>query len=74
MTNFPSISGKKLLTLLIKLGFEVIRIRGSHHFIRHSDGRSTVVPIHGNETLGPGLLHKILKDCELSISELVHLM
>ena len=30
--------------------------------MKHPDGRSTVVPIHGGETIGVGLLSKIQKD------------
>jgi predicted RNA binding protein YcfA (HicA-like mRNA interferase family) len=48
-----------------KAGFEVARVKGSHHFLRHSDGRGTVVPVHAGETIGPGLLSAILRDCEL---------
>ena len=70
MSTFPSLSGKELLKILKALGFDVIRIKGSHHFIRHSDGRSSVVPVHGKETIGAGLFHKILKDCELSIEDI----
>jgi len=66
MTTAPSLTGKKLLSALKKVGFEVLRVRGSHHFIHHADGRSTVVPVHSGETLGPGLLAKILRDCDLS--------
>jgi predicted RNA binding protein YcfA (HicA-like mRNA interferase family) len=74
MTNYPSVSGKYLLAALKKAGFTVIRIKGSHHFIQHTDGRSTVVPIHGNETLGIGLMSKILRDCELTRAELQKLL
>lgn len=52
----------------------MVRVRGSHHFLRHDDGRSTVVPAHSNETIGPGLLHKILRDCQLAAGELVELL
>jgi predicted RNA binding protein YcfA (HicA-like mRNA interferase family) len=69
MTNTPSLNGRKMIKSLQRLGFEVIRIKGSHHFVRHPDGRSTVIPVHGNETIGTGLFHKIIKDCELTISE-----
>ena len=58
MTSAPSLTGKELLAVLRKAGFEVLRIKGSHHFIRHTDGRSTVVPVHSGETIGPGLLAK----------------
>jgi len=66
MTVLPSISGKDLLAALRKAGFEVVRVRGSHHFLRHADSRTTVVPVHSGETIGPGLLSKILRDCEMS--------
>jgi predicted RNA binding protein YcfA (HicA-like mRNA interferase family) len=50
-------------------GFSVIRVKGSHHFLRHSDGRATVVPVHAGETIGPGLMSKILKDVEVDSDE-----
>jgi len=40
--------------------------KGSHHFIHHHDGRSTVVPVHSGETIVPGLFAKILRDCDLN--------
>jgi hypothetical protein len=36
---------------------------------RHPDGRRTVVPVHSGETIGPGLLSKILKDAEMEMDE-----
>jgi predicted RNA binding protein YcfA (HicA-like mRNA interferase family) len=48
-----------------------LRVRGSHHFLRHSDGRLTVIPVHAGETIGPGLLNKILKDIETEVDELL---
>ena len=69
MTTLPSLSGKKVVKALARAGFQVIRVRGSHHFLRHDDGRTTVVPIHSGETIGPGLLSKILRDCELTREE-----
>jgi len=51
-----------------------VRIKGSHHFLRHQDGRATVVPVHAGETTGPGLLGKILRDCELTRDEFASLL
>jgi predicted RNA binding protein YcfA (HicA-like mRNA interferase family) len=56
------------------IDFEVQRINGSHHFLRHPDGRTTVVPVHSGETLGPGLLSKILRDTERTRDELEELL
>jgi predicted RNA binding protein YcfA (HicA-like mRNA interferase family) len=58
----------------MRLGFTVVRIRGSHHFLRHEDGRATVIPSHGSETIGPGLLSKIRRDCGLTADELNKLL
>jgi predicted RNA binding protein YcfA (HicA-like mRNA interferase family) len=55
-----------LITALAKVGFSVSRIRGAHHFLKHADGRATVVPVHRGEVIGPGLLVKILRDCEMT--------
>lgn len=69
MSRTPRLTGSELLAALSKVGFAVKRIRGSHHFLIHADGRSTVLPIHSGETIGPGLMTKILRDCKLSANE-----
>jgi predicted RNA binding protein YcfA (HicA-like mRNA interferase family) len=74
MTSFPSWTGKDLLLALKNAGFLLVRVKGSHHFMQHADGRSTVVPVHAGETIGPGLLSKILRDCELSREQLQKLL
>jgi predicted RNA binding protein YcfA (HicA-like mRNA interferase family) len=56
MTKLPSLTGKDILSILKKLGFEIKRQKGSHVFLQHPDGRATVVPIHSGETIGPGLI------------------
>lgn len=63
-----------MVTALRKAGFEVARIKGSHHFLRHPDGRGTVVPVHGGETIGPGLLTAILRDAELDREDFIALL
>ncbi len=66
MTSVPSLTGKEIVSALKKAGFEVLRTKGSHYMIHHADGRSTVVPVHSGETIGPGLFAKILRDCDLN--------
>jgi predicted RNA binding protein YcfA (HicA-like mRNA interferase family) len=74
MSQFPSITGSELIKALGKLGFLVVRIKGSHHRIEHADGRKTTVPVHGKETLGPGILLKILRDLDLTRDDLLQLL
>jgi len=74
MTRLPRRTGSRLITTRAKAGFVVLRVRGSHHFLHHSDGRQTVVPVHRGETIGPGLLSQILCDCEVSREQFVALL
>ncbi len=74
MSELPALKGSRLIKALKKGGFEVIRTKGSHHFLKHPDGRTTVVPVHRGETIGPGLLGKILRDCEITRQELLNLL
>jgi predicted RNA binding protein YcfA (HicA-like mRNA interferase family) len=71
MTRLPRLKGKELVRILEKLGFEIIRTRGSHYFLKHADGRVTTVPVHTGEIIGPGLMRSILRDVELSAEDLL---
>lgn len=71
MSKLPRLTGKKLIKHLQKFGFYIARTKGSHHILKHSDGRMTVVPVHSNEIIGPGLLMKILADCEIDQNEFI---
>lgn len=64
--KLPALTGAEVIRALERGGFGVVRIRSSHHFLRHPDGRTTVVAVHGGETIGPGLMSKILRDCDLT--------
>ncbi len=69
MTRHARLTGKEIIAALRGAGFEVLRIKGSHHFLQHPAGRATVVPVHAGEIIGPGLMAKILHDCDLSREE-----
>jgi predicted RNA binding protein YcfA (HicA-like mRNA interferase family) len=70
MPKHPRLTGKELVDLLIKRGFRVARIKGSHYRLRHPDGRVTSVPVHRREIIGPGLLKQIVRDARLDIEDL----
>ena len=69
MARLPRLRGREVVAALRRAGFLVLRVRGSHHFMQHSDGRRTVVPVHAGETIGPGLLGKILRDAEMEAED-----
>ena len=67
-------TGAAMVRALERAGFVVIRVRGSHHFMRHPDGRATVVAVHAGEDIGPGLLAKMLRDVGLTRDEIAGLL
>ena len=62
MERQPVVSGKDLFKLPQGMGFVLLRTNGSHHRLRHPDGRVTTVPVHGNDDLPKGLLRKIIRE------------
>ena len=69
MAKLALVSGKKMCKILEKLGFEKVMGKGSHVRFKHLDGRRTVVPVHGNEDLGRGLIRTILNQIKFSREE-----
>lgn len=69
-TKQPVVTGEAMLRALKRAGFSLARIRGSHHFLEHADGRTTTVPIHAGATLKPGTLRGILRDIAVDPNDL----
>jgi predicted RNA binding protein YcfA (HicA-like mRNA interferase family) len=67
MRSLPALPGRLVIAALERAGFEVIRAKASHHFLRHRDNpsRQTVVPVHRRD-LPPGTLRAILRHARLS--------
>ena len=68
--KLPQITAVELIKFFNNIGFEIIRQHGSHVFLKHKDGRTTVIPNRPGEKLDRGLLNKIIKkDIEISREE-----
>lgn len=75
MSKLPLITAKELIKFLKEIGFDVIRQRGSHVFLSHPDGRTTLIPMHPGETISRGLLTKIIKeDIKISKEDFLNLL
>ncbi len=70
MASVPSMRGAQVVANLEKLDFKVARISGSHHIMRHADGRGTTVPVHAGRDVAKGTLRGILSDVGLTAEEL----
>ena len=68
MPKLVLIKPLKLKKISLQLGFEERDAEGSHIFLSHTDGRTTVIPIKNSE-ISRGLLRKILNDCNISIEQ-----
>ena len=71
MSSVPALKPRDVITLLVALGFEEVRQRGSHKQFRHPDGRATTVPVHRGRDVSPILLRCIARDIGLTVREFV---
>jgi predicted RNA binding protein YcfA (HicA-like mRNA interferase family) len=66
MSRLLPVSGREMCKILEMIGFQKVHQVGSHVRYAHTDGRKTVVPVHGNEELSIGLIKEILKQSRIS--------
>jgi len=45
MAKLVRLTGQQVIAALKRAGFEVLRIKGSHHFLSHKDGRHTALSL-----------------------------
>jgi predicted RNA binding protein YcfA (HicA-like mRNA interferase family) len=69
MPPVPAVSGGQVVKALERAGFVVTRVKGSHHRLRHPDGRSTTIPVHGARDVPKGTLRAVLEDAGLTVEE-----
>jgi predicted RNA binding protein YcfA (HicA-like mRNA interferase family) len=68
VAKLPRISGKEMVRFLEREGFEIVRVRGSHHFMQKENLR-TSVPVHAGKDLKVGTLRSILRDIQMTPTE-----
>lgn len=71
MPRLPLLSGKQIIEILQRVGYVVVRQRGSH--IRLACRGKKLITIPDHATVGRGLLRKILSDAELPLLEFLRL-
>jgi predicted RNA binding protein YcfA (HicA-like mRNA interferase family) len=69
VTRIPIVGFPTMEKILLSLGFQGVRQKGSHVFYRHSDGRTTTLPKHPGRDLARPLLREILHEIKLSPEE-----
>jgi predicted RNA binding protein YcfA (HicA-like mRNA interferase family) len=74
MPPVPSLRGERVVRALERAGFKVARVTGSHHIMRHADGRGTTVPVHPGRDVAKGTLRGILSDIGMTVTDLQKLL
>ena len=69
----PVMTARRLVALLLQLGFFYARQCGSHATYRHPDGRTTVIPMHTGD-IASGTLRIILKSIKITTEQLCELL
>ncbi|MEO1003312.1 MAG: type II toxin-antitoxin system HicA family toxin [Cyanobacteria bacterium J06638_7] len=69
MGSTPVRKSSEVADILRRLGFDVVRQRGSHLQLRDPRGRCTTVPVHKGRDISPSLLRQIAKDIGLTLEE-----
>lgn len=72
MVKLPSVSGKKTIKVFKKIGYQIIRKKGSHFRLHCPNKEPLTIPDH--KVLGKGLLRRLLRDSEISIKEFIKLL
>ena len=73
MAKLPrKISGKDLLKVFQRLGFQLVRQRGSHVFLRHPDGRRLTIPVY--DVVPVNLLSWILAEAKITRQDFLKLL
>ena len=71
----PAIDGKKAIAAFRRVGFEVARVKGSHHIMKKEGHRFVLsVPVHGKDTVSPGTLRSLISAADLSVEEFEELL
>lgn len=73
MTKLKLLTAQQWHKLLTKLGFELVRVHGSHAIYLHEDGRRTVIPRHGSRLIARPLTSSILNQLEVDVETYTNL-
>jgi predicted RNA binding protein YcfA (HicA-like mRNA interferase family) len=74
VVQVPSVAGLRVVKALERAGFKVARISGSHHIMKHPDGRTVSVPVHSGREVPKGTLRNILAIIGMTPDELQELL
>jgi predicted RNA binding protein YcfA (HicA-like mRNA interferase family) len=75
MPNVPRVTGEEAIRAFGIIGFQLVRVKGSHHILKREGHPSLLtVPVHGKKTLGVGLLRSLIRAAETTVEDFERLL
>ena len=75
MPKLPVASGREIVKVLSKIGFEHVRTKGSHAILNKQTERGRItIPVPLHKELAKGTLLSILKQAEMTVEDLMNLL
>ena len=74
MSRLPILNAREVIRALEKAGFKRIRQKGSHVFMQHPNGNTTLIPLHSGRDIDRALLQKIIADTGITQKEFIGLL
>ena len=75
MPRIPSLTARKIVQALKRIGFIEDRQKGSHLVLINPQTKArTVIPIHAGKTIKKSLARAIIHDAKLSVEEFLKLL
>jgi predicted RNA binding protein YcfA (HicA-like mRNA interferase family) len=73
MSKIPVISGKECIKALEKIGFVIVRQRGSHLVLTRENPTTTII-VPNHKELDRGTLRAIIRQVDLTVDEFIQLL
>jgi predicted RNA binding protein YcfA (HicA-like mRNA interferase family) len=70
----PIVSGMECIKALGKIGYVVVRQKGSHMRLKEKNGKLPPITVLDHKEIRLGLLRKILNDVGLTIEDFIRLL
>jgi len=74
LPKIPPLSPHKLIKILQKADFRIIRQKGSHVIMMNDRNIRIVIPVHPGKDVKPGLIRAIIKEAGLSRQDFLRLI
>jgi predicted RNA binding protein YcfA (HicA-like mRNA interferase family) len=75
MKRLPALKAPEIIKALMRGGFKIDHVKGSHHSLRHAQRPGVIVVIgHHRRELPPGTVRQIIKSAGLTEEEFLRLL